>query len=51
MALYLTIYCKRKGKVLHLEDLYVREEFRSTDKKITIKSIYLFLQIEELEQL
>lgn len=29
MALYLTIYCKRKGKILHLEDLFVKEEHRS----------------------
>jgi hypothetical protein len=29
IALYYVIYCKRKGKVLHLEDLYVKERFRS----------------------
>jgi GNAT superfamily N-acetyltransferase len=29
IALYYVIYCKRKGKVLHLEDLYVKERFRN----------------------
>ena len=29
MAVYLTMYCKREGKVLHLEDVYVLPQYRS----------------------
>ena len=29
MALYLPIFCRRVGKVIHLEDLFVLSQYRS----------------------